>query len=140
MERIVIKVLEKPDFNDPEKLIKWFCSVLGLSSEEDSAVTGIGEQILGSFARAAYTSEGISSSELKISTGIARSTVIYHLNRFMDSGLLVKKGRKYYLRASEMSKAIEEIEYDIDKEMKRMLDTAKEFDKLMLIQMKKQKK
>lgn len=135
MERIVIKVLEKPDFNDPEKLIKWFCEVLGLSSEEDS--TSIGEQILSSFTKAAYLDEGISSSELKFSTGIARSTVIYHLNRFIDSGLLVKKGRKYYLRASEMSKAIEEIEYDIDRELSRMLDTAKEFDKLMLTSMKK---
>ena len=58
-------------------------------------------------------------------------TVIYHLNRFIDAGLLVKRGRKYYLRASEMYKAIEEIQYDMEREMKRMLDTAREFDKLM---------
>jgi hypothetical protein len=39
-----------------------------------------------------------------------------------------------------MSKAIEEIEYDIDRELSRMLDTAKQFDKLMLTQMKKKRK
>ena len=78
--------------------------------------------------------------QLKLDTDLARSTVIYHLNRFIDSGLLVKKGRNYYLRASVMSKAIEEIEYDIDRELSRMLDTAKQFDKLMSLQMKKRKK
>jgi predicted transcriptional regulator len=138
MERIVIKVMEKPDFNDPEKLIRWFCSVLGLSSEDDSA--SIGEQILSKFAEAAYLDKGLSSSELKLNTDLARSTVIYHLNRFIESGLLVKKGRKYYLRASVMSKAIEEIEYDIDRELSRMLDTAKAFDKMMLVSMKKKRK
>ncbi len=138
MEHIVIRVLEKPDFNDPEKLIKWFCSVFGLSGEGE--IDSIGEQILSEFAKAAYLDKGISSSELKLDTDLARSTVIYHLNRFIDSGLLVKKGRKYYLRASVMSKAIEEIEYDIDRELSRMLDTAKQFDKLMSLQMKKRKK
>ena len=138
MERIVIRVLEKPDFNDPEKLIKWFCSVLGLSGEGE--IDSIGEQILSEFAKAAYLDKGLSSSELKLDTNLARSTVIYHLNRFIDSGLLVKKGRKYHLRASEMSKAIEEIEYDIDRELSRMMDTAKQFDKLMSMHMKRLKK
>jgi hypothetical protein len=44
----------------------------------------------------------------------------------------VKHGRRYSLRASELSKAIEEIEYDINREMSRMLNTAKEYDRLML--------
>lgn len=135
MERIVIKALERPDFNDPEKLIRWFCTVFGLTGDEETA--GISEQILSNFATAAYMDKGLSSSELKLHTELARSTVIYHLNRFIDSGLVVKRGRKYYLRASEMSKAIEEIEYDIDREFSRMLDTAREFDKIMFMNMKK---
>ncbi|MGD0729336.1 MAG: winged helix-turn-helix domain-containing protein [Candidatus Micrarchaeaceae archaeon] len=138
MERIVIKFVERPNLNDQEKMIKWFCEVFGLSSEENP--DSIEEQILRSFIDAAYKNEGLGSSELNLDTELARSTVIYHLNRFIDAGLLVKKGRKYYFRASEMSKAIEEIEYDINREMQRMLDTAKEFDKLMELSMKKNSK
>ncbi len=134
MERIIIKFMEKPDFNDPEKILKWFCTVFGLSSSED-AFDSIEEQILENFTKAAYENRGLSSSELKLNTDLARSTVIYHLNRFIDAGLLIKRGRKYYLRASEMYKAIEEIEYDINREMQRMLDTAKEFDRLMGVYM-----
>jgi predicted transcriptional regulator len=130
MERIVIKFIERPDFNDPEKMFKWFCDVFGLSSGND-AFDSIEEQILKAFAEAAHDNKGLASSELKLNTDLARSTVIYHLNRFIEVGLLVKKGRKYYLRASEMQKAIEEIEYDVNREMQRMLDTAKELDRIM---------
>lgn len=129
MEKIVIRFVERPDSNDPEEIIKWFCEVFGLSSGND--YNSIEEQILKSFVEAAQKDEGLSSSELNLDTDLARSTVIYHLNRFIEAGLIIKKGRRYYLRASEMEKAIEEIEYDINREIKRMLDTAKQFD-LML--------
>lgn len=134
MERIVIKFVERPDFNKPEEMLKWFCDVFGLSSADN--LDSIEGQILKNFAEAAYNNEGLASSELKLDTNLARSTVIYHLNRFIDAGLLVKRGRKYYLRASEMSKAIEEIEYDINREMQRMRDTAKQFDRFMDVMMR----
>ena len=131
MDRLVIKFTEKPDLDDPQKMIKWFLHVFGFDEE------GIEEQMLMLFTEAAYRNKGISSSELKLDTPVARSTVIYHLNRFIDSGLIVKRGRKYYFRASEMTKAIEEIEYDINREFQRMMDAAKEFDRLMLKELNK---
>ena len=127
MEKIEIRAIEKPDGNDPENILKWLVAALGLSSEGKSS---IGEQILKDFAMAVRNGEdGLSSSELKLNRTVARSTVIYHLNRFIDAGVIVKKGRKYHLRATEMSKVVEELEYDIEREMQRMLDMAKEFDK-----------
>ncbi len=129
MERIVIRFLERPNSNNPDQIIKWFCEVFGLAGEDEE--NPIGEQILKNFVQAAQRDSGLSSSELKLDTDLARSTVIYHLNRFIDAGLLVKKGRKYFLRASEMQKAIEEIEYDVSREMQRMMDTAKEFDMML---------
>lgn len=135
MRRIQIRSLDRPDAHDPEKLIGWFCEVFGLSTNDN----GLESQILKEFADAAFRNQGLASSELKLDTDLARSTIIYHLNRFMEIGLLTKKGRKYYLRANDMSRAIEEIEYDMEREMRRMLDTAKEFDRLMLIDMKREK-
>lgn len=138
MDRIVIRFFERPDSDEPEEIIRWFCRVFGLSNPEEK--DPIEEQILLEFARAAQHSDGLTSSELDIDTDLARSTIIYHLNRFIEVGLIVKKGRKYYLRGSEMQKAIEEIEYDIEREMRRMLDTAKEFDRLMSTAAKKSRR
>ena len=137
MEKIAIRVLEKPDAKDPEKMLAWFVAALGLSGEEKDSIE---EQILRDFAYAARKEQGLSSSELKLDRQVARSTVIYHLNRFMEVGLIVKKGRKYYLRAADMTKVIEELEYDIEREMQRMLDTAKEFDRLFSVRPKGRKR
>lgn len=138
MNRIVINFYERPDSDEPDELIRWFCRVFGLSSAGEQ--NPIGEQILIRFAEAAQNDVGLSSAELDLDTDLAKSTVIYHLNRFIEAGLLVKRGRKYYLRASEMQKAIQEIEYDVERELSRMLDTAKELDRIMSVSPKRLRK
>jgi predicted transcriptional regulator len=129
MGKIVIRDIERPDSKKPDAMIRWFLAVFDLGDGNDA--NGIEAQILAEFVKASYKREGISSADLKLKPPVPRSTVIYHLNRLMELGILVKHGRKYSLRATEMSKVMEEIEYDLEREMQRMIDTAKEFDKLM---------
>ncbi|EQD48545.1 hypothetical protein B1A_14003, partial [mine drainage metagenome] len=112
----------------PDALISWFCEVLGLSGSGESK--SIESEILKRFLVAASKDMGVSSSEINLGKDVPRSTVIYHLNRLVESGLVVKRGRKYYMRAQALSTSIEEIEYDIDREFQRMLDMAREFDRL----------
>ena len=129
MEQIMIRFIEKPDQNDAEGIIRWYCDVFGLSSQE--AENPVEEQILKSFVEAARDGKGLSSSELDLETKLARSTVIYHLNRFRDAGLVVKRGRKYYLRAGGMEKVIQEIGYDLERELRGLIDSAKRLDLMM---------
>ena len=68
---------------------------------------------------------------LILETKLARSTVIYHLNRFRDAGLVVKRGRRYYLRAGEMEKVIQEIGYDLERELRGLIDASKRLDMMM---------
>jgi predicted transcriptional regulator len=123
MGKIIIKSVERPREETPNALIKWFCDVFEL----DNAIE---VEMLKKFIDAASKNRGISSSEFKFKTA-ARSTVIYHLNRFIDAGLVVREGRKYVFRGPNMSSLIEEIEYDINREMQKMLDFANELDKQM---------
>lgn len=138
MEKISIRSISVPDKKNTKHLIKWFCMAFGLESDNSKDME-VEEELLKKFIEAAYNDMGISSSQITLKTPMARSTVIYHLNRFIVSGLVVKKGRKYYLRATDMYRSIEEIEYDLNREMRRMLDTAKEFDRLMAVKLKKLK-
>lgn len=131
MKEIIIKSISRPDYNDPKALLKWFCTVFGLEEKASKGSKDIEEQILINFLYAAKEGRGISSTELKIEPKIPRSTLIYHLNRFVDIGIIVRRGHKYYLRANDMSKVIEEINYDIDREFMKMLNVAKEFDRLI---------
>jgi len=129
MQQISIRFIEKPDQNDAEGIIRWFCDVFGLSNPE--AENPVEEQILKSFVEAARDGKGLSSSELDLEAKLARSTVIYHLNRFRDAGLIVKRGRKYYLRAGEMEKVIQEIGYDLERELRGLIDASKRLDMMM---------
>lgn len=139
MEKIIIKSINKPKEKNTDYLIIWFCKAFGLVSEKGG--NDIEVQIMKKFLIASFENKGLSSSEIKIGKQpIARSTIIYNLNRFIESGLVVKKGRKYYFRAKELSSAIEEIEYDIEREMQRMLDIAKEFDRLFEMNRRKTRK
>ncbi len=138
MEKIVIRAVDRPAYKNPDEFIRWLCEALGLSNPNEKG--SIEAEILKRFIVAAASNTGISSSQIALEPKVARSTVIYHLNRFIDSGLLVKKGRLYYLRAQELSTAIEEIEYDINREMMRILDAAREFDRAFDIQQSKGKK
>ncbi len=129
MKFIIIKSVEKPYSNDPDSFISWFCKSFGLESELDNN-DSIEKDLLKGFIEAALSGKGISSSDLAKKFKIARTTIIYHLNRLIDAGWIVKRGRIYYLRGKELSDVIEEIEYDINREMMRMLDIARQFDKL----------
>ena len=51
----MIRFVERPDFNDPEKMLKWFCDVFGLSSGGNDTIE---EQILRNFTVAAPTEQG----------------------------------------------------------------------------------
>ncbi len=128
MEKIVIKSVDRPAERNPDDMIRWFCEALGLtnSAEKDS----LEAEILKRFIIAAAHNVGISSSQIKLKPKVARSTVVYHLNRFIDAGIVVKRGRLYYLRGQELSSVIEELEYDINREMMRLMDVARDFDRM----------
>ncbi len=130
MGKIVIRTVDMPRQDRPDQMIKWFCEALGLTA--DSKSISVEEQMLKKFVEAAREDVGLSSSQFSFKPKLARSTVIYHLNRFIDAGLVVKRGHKYYLRAAEMTRTIEELEYDIEREMHRMLDMARQFDRMMI--------
>jgi len=131
MVKIEINTVEKPMKKQEEDILKWFCLELGLSSKDDEE--GIETEILKKFIIAAYKNEGITSLKLKemLNYPLARSTIIYHLNRLINAGLIVKKGRYYFLRGMIMSRTIEELEYDLDREFKRMIEAAELLDKIM---------
>ncbi len=119
--KIVIRSLNRPSTNDTDMVIGWFCEAFGLSNSPNDEFE---VQLLKKFILAAKNGQGLSSKDIKLAEPVARSTIIYHLNRFIESGIIVKKGRKYYLRASEMTDLVEEMEYDVQKEFKRIYDIA----------------
>ncbi|MEM0143301.1 MAG: hypothetical protein QXD11_01940 [Candidatus Micrarchaeaceae archaeon] len=131
--KLVIRSLNKPPSGDIDLIIGWFCEVFGLSNSINDRLE---IQLLKKFMLAAKNGQGLASKDIKF--GMPRSTIIYHLNRFIESGILVKKGRKYYLRAAEMTDLVEEVEYDVRREFQRIYDIAGMLDIQIYKKSKKQ--
>ena len=126
-EKIVIKTLSKPTNEDIDTLTDWFCKVFDLASEKDTLEPAMLSEII----KNSVTGEGTTSKVLNRKLSAPRSTVIYHLNRFIYTGLVVRKGRRYYLRSEDMEGTIEEMQADIEREFNRMLEFAQKMDSLL---------
>ncbi|MDE1859042.1 MAG: hypothetical protein KGH67_00775 [Candidatus Micrarchaeota archaeon] len=124
-EKIVLRTVSKPDSTDFDDLTIWFIKVFGLDSRENRIESEMFRTIVSNNTEG----RGVTSKMLNKKLDVPRSTVIYHLNRFIYSGLVVRKGRKYYLRSEDMHSTIEELHADIEREFSRMMQFADMLDK-----------
>ncbi len=124
-ERIAIKQVGRPAKQDVDALVSWFCESLDLS-DRDSLEPRILKEIINN----SMSGAGITSKELNESLETPRTTVIYHLNRFIYSGIVIRKGRKYYLRSTDMASTLEELQADMEREFMRLIEFAQKMDAL----------
>ena len=125
-DKIVIRTLSRPSGKDAEELVDWFCKVFGLSGEKNEVEPALLKEVI----KTSLLGDGTTSKVLNEKLDMPRSTVIYHLNRFIYSGLVVRRGRRYYLRSEDMASTIEDLQNDIDREFNRMMEFAEKMDSL----------
>ena len=125
-DKIIIRTVSRPSGKDAEELVDWFCRVFGLSGEKGDIEPVLLKEII----ETSVNGEGTTSKVLNEKLELPRSTVIYHLNRFIYSGLVVRRGRKYYLRSEDMESTLEELQSEIDREFGRMMEFAQRMDSL----------
>ncbi|MDE1822843.1 MAG: hypothetical protein KGI00_00325 [Candidatus Micrarchaeota archaeon] len=126
-EKIVIRQIGKPGKESQEALLQYFCQVFDIGTKKgDDVEPTIFKEIVAS----SINGSGVTSKVLNEKLSVPRSTVIYHLNRFIYSGLVVRKGRKYYLRSDDMESTMQELQADIEREFSRLIEFAQKMDTL----------
>ena len=126
-ERIIIRLIAKPSDESLEELTAWFCKAFDLGTDGEGLEPTLFKEVIS----ASFSGTGVTSKELNDRLEVPRTTVIYHLNRFINSGLIVRKGRKYVLRSDDMESTIEELQADMVHEFNKMLEFAERFDKIV---------
>ncbi len=126
-EKIVIRTKAKPAKENVDELTDWFCQVFDLATRENQPEPELFKDIVSK----SIAGDGVTSKELFKEFDIPRSTVIYHLNRFIATGLVIRKGRKYQLRAEDMESTIRELQSDMINEFNRLLQFAEKLDEEM---------
>jgi predicted transcriptional regulator len=127
-QKIVIKKIRSPAPDDLDEDIDFICKSLGYFSKRDRQETA------GSIFRllvriSSNSDQGLTSDEIAEELNLTRGAIVYHLNSFMKSGIVIKENRYYRLRSASMQKSLEEIKTDFERIMKQMIKISMDIDK-----------
>lgn len=100
LKKYVTEKLREPPGQDVERDVEWVANSLGFVTPRDQDKTAF--KILNAVIRAAGDGGGMTSEELSELVEPTVGSVIYHLKRLMNSGLIVKFGSVYELRGTNL--------------------------------------
>ena len=129
-QKITIIKIRKPAKKDVNEELQWLGASLGLFNlrDKDRSCYRIFLELL----KSARRKEGVSSDEVAHITGLSRGTVIHHINKLIESGLVIVENRKYILRVDQLEPLIEELERDMRRTFDDLRDIAKNIDEKII--------
>ncbi len=107
--------------DDRDAHLDYIYQCLGLGDERDE----VGKSVFRAIVKATEEGEGISSKDIMQLSSVSQAAVIYHLNLFQRSGLVIKDGRNYYLRAPTLEQTLEEMKNDMHRRFDYLKKLAK---------------
>ena len=123
--QIVIRYIAMPDAEDNlDEEIDWIYRCLGLGDDRDE----VGKLVFRAIVKAGKAGEGISSRDIMQFGEVTQAAIIYHLNLFQRTGLVIKEGRNYFLRAPTLEQTLSEMEDDMKRRFDQLKKTAKKID------------
>jgi predicted transcriptional regulator len=121
-----IKRLQPKNLNQE---IQQFSDSLGLFSVRDKERSCY--RIFIELLKASKMDHPMTSDELAYKLNLTRGTVVHHLNRLMDSGLIVSQRTQYMLRSKDLQSLIEKLKKDAVEFFNELKQVAEEIDKNM---------
>lgn len=121
----VIKV-RKPAANDVNRELQWLGNSLGLFSVRDRDSSCF--RVFITLVRTARRNKPISSDEIAERLSLTRGTVVHHVTKLMDSGLVIRERGGYLLRENRLQSVIKDIQRDTESVFSELKEVAKEID------------
>ncbi|MFH1850268.1 MAG: winged helix-turn-helix transcriptional regulator [archaeon] len=125
-QRITIIKFNKPAKRDINRDLQWFGSSLGLFNLRDKDKSCF--RIFIDLLKSSKSGRQISSDEVAAHLNLTRGTVVHHLNRLMETGLVVNQKNRYFLRVENLEYLMDEIEKDINRTLSDLKEIAKSID------------
>ena len=125
-QRITIVNIRKPSEHNVNQELQWFGSSLGLFNlrDKDKSTFRVFIELL----KSSKAKQTLTSDELASRLELSRGTIIHHINKLMEYGLVIHEGNSYILRVDNLRALIEEVEKDIKRACEDLKEVAKEID------------
>ena len=120
--QIVIRYITLPQQEHDENAeIDYIYQCLGLGDASDV----VGLLVFRTLVKASMQGTGISSKDLMELSEVSQAAVIYHLNLFQRSGLVIRDGRIYRLRGDNLEQTLSEMQNDMQRRFEHLREIAK---------------
>jgi len=124
--RITIMNIRKPAVKDVNQELQWLGSSLGLFNLRDKDKSCF--RVFIELIKNAKKGIPLSSDELAYRLDLSRGTVVHHIHKLLESGIVVQAPRGYILRVDSLRELIDEVEKDLRRTCDDLRDMAKEID------------
>ncbi len=126
MQRITIVKRRRNIGQNVNEELQWLGNSLGLFNLRDKDSSCF--RIFITFIKKVKKDKPISSDEVAEQLRLSRGTVVHHLIKLMDAGLIVREKEGYLLREDNLRKVIEEMKRDVVKVFQELEEVAKDID------------
>ena len=124
--KVTIVRLRKPTQKDLNQDLQWFSSSLGLFSERDKEKSCF--RIFVELIKAARRNQPLNSDQIALRTHLSRATIIHHLNKLIETGLVIPHEGSYILRVDNLETLVEEVKRDVLRSFEDLQAMAEELD------------
>lgn len=126
MQRITVVSVRKPGRRDLNQELQWLGDSLGLFNlrDKDKSCFRIFIELL----KAAKRQRSLSSDEIAERLNLSRGTVVHHLHRLMETGIVITEDNRYMLRVDNLKTLVDELERDIKRVTEDLKDIASDID------------
>lgn len=125
--RITIIKVRRPVQQSINHELQWLGSSLGLFGLRDKDKSCF--RLFIEMIKTTKQGKSLTSDEIASRLNLSRGTVVHHLHKLMDSGIIVYENKGYLLRVNRLKVLINEIEQDMKQTLEEMKAIADEIDK-----------
>lgn len=125
-QRITIIRVSRPARQNVNDELKWLGHSLGLFSERDKDSSLY--RLFVELVKSSRGSHPTTSDELARRLDLTRGTVVHHLNKLLESGIVVEERNRYALRVANLEVLIDELRKDVRRAMDDLKEIARQID------------
>lgn len=121
----LIRIRRSPAENINQEL-QWMGNSLGLFNLRDRDSSCF--RIFITLVKTSRRNEPLSSDEVAGRLHLSRGTVIHHLSRLMDSGIVIRERKGYLLREASLQQLVRDIHQDMEAMFSELREVARDID------------
>ncbi len=128
-KRITVIKTRRPTIRNINEELQWLGSSLGLFNlrDKDKSCFRLFIELLKSTKK----NQGLTSDELASRLDLSRGTVVHHISKLIEAGIVISEGNKYFLRVDNLEYLIDELKKDADRIYDDLKAVAKDVDRTL---------